>query len=156
KGLDRRLTVPIDVTGLELGPMLRSLLPQYVREKIWDELNPVGKADAFVRLTHDVQEGFRPTALVHPRGCSLTPKGFPYPITGITGRFEIAPFVIAGEDTTAYGSGKALFRSRGTVYVGEDQEHVTLHIFVNAHDVPLDEPLRVAMPDEIRAVYDRF
>src|SRR2546421_4220600 len=49
---DGRLALPIEVQNVAVGPLLRSVLPRYVQDVIWDELNPTGLVDAHATLRY--------------------------------------------------------------------------------------------------------
>ncbi|MBI3726310.1 hypothetical protein HY251_20485 [bacterium] len=154
---DGRVRLPIEVGNAKVGPLLRSVLPRYVQEVIWSELNPTGTVDARVTLRlFGTEMEVRPEVYVHAKGCTLNPKKFPYPITDIKGRFEISPGIVSWEDVTAATAGAGLLKSRGSFFLGNPEEKVTLFIYIDAREVPFDETLRSAMPPDVRAVYDQF
>jgi hypothetical protein len=160
-----RIAIPIDAERVHVGTVLRSLLPPYVQNVIWDEINPSGLVDARVtlrlndeaRFAHGTVEGLRFEVFVNVKGASVRLKGFPYPITDIVGRFEISPGVISWEDCTARLSGQGrVTRARGSFFLGDEGEQVTIICAVAAEDVPFDETLLAAMPADIREVYGQF
>jgi hypothetical protein len=167
---DGRTSVPVYVEHVVIGPLLRSLLPRYVQDVIWSELNPEGVVDANITVTLGVktEPGSGGKARSDPhlsitlnaKNATLKPKKFPYPIHDINGRFEVSVAalpIVSWEDVTARldGAGRVA-KARGSFFLGDDTEKVSLYIFIDARDVPLDAALRDAMPDDIRSVYDQF
>lgn len=141
------LRIPVEVDGAAIGPVLRSLLPRYVQEVIWDELNPTGLASAVITLRLSPLGEFAPAVTVTAKNCTLRLKGFPYPIHDINGRFEISTGVVAWEDVTARLEGEGrVTKARGSFFLGNDVEKVTVFCYVEAQDVPLDDTLETAMP----------
>lgn len=167
---DGRTAIPVYVEHVMIGPLLRSLLPPYVQNVIWAELNPEGVVDANATLNLGVKSGFdesgKPRSIphvaitLHVRNGAIKVRGFPYPIHDIAGRFEVAVGpgpVISWEDVTARLEGQGrVTKARGAFFLGDDAERVSLYVFVDAADVPLNDTLRNAMPPDIRAVYDQF
>jgi hypothetical protein len=167
---DGRTAIPVYVEHVMIGPLLRSLLPPYVQNVIWAELNPEGVVDANATLNLGVKSGFdeagKPRSIphvaitLHVRNGAIKVRGFPYPIHDIAGRFEVAVGpgpIISWEDVTARldGNGRVT-KARGSFFLGDDTEKVSLYVFVDATDVPLNDTLRKAMPPDIGAVYDQF
>lgn len=151
------LRIPVEVGQAAVGPVLRSLLPRYVQEVIWDELNPTGLANARVTIRLSPTGDVRPEVFVSARSCTLRLKGFPYPIHDINGRFEISPGVVAWEDVTARLGGEGrVTKARGSFFLGGEAEKVTVFCYVEAEDVPLDYVLESSMPADIHAVYEQF
>ncbi|HZU96987.1 MAG TPA: hypothetical protein VFF73_09860 [Planctomycetota bacterium] len=158
---DGRTAIPIYVEHVAVGPLLRSLLPRYVQDVIWSELNPEGTVDAGATVTLGTKSATPHISIdVNAKNCSLRLKKFPYPIRDIEGRFEIAVGalpIISWEDVKARldGDGRVA-HARGSFFLGHEDENVSLYVFIDARDVPLDETLRNAMPADIRGVYDQF
>lgn len=158
---DGRTAVPVYIEHVSIGPLLRSLLPPYVQNEIWSELNPEGIVDANVVVTLGVkQQGPHFSITINSKNVSLRPKKFPYPIRDINGRFEVAVGpgpIVAWEDVTARLSGDGrVTKARGAFFLGSADEKVSLFIHIDAQDIPCDETLHEAMPADIRGVYDQF
>ncbi len=166
-GLDinGRLRAEVRLQGGECSPQLKSMIPEPFRSAIWDELAPSGAVDARLRLGLD-EQGLRVASTILPLGTAIRPRGFPRDITDIRGRFEVVVALPRGatrpeliqvgwESVTAHvGTGNV--RSRGSAFPGAPGEHLTLMVYVDAYDIPLDEDLDRALPADIREVYRQF
>lgn len=163
--INGRIRAEVRLQGGECSPQLKSMIPEPFRSAIWDELSPSGAVDARVRVGVD-EQGLRVASTILPLGTAIRPRGFPRDITDIRGRFEVVVALPRGaarpelvqvgwESVTAHvGTGNV--RSRGSAFPGNPGENLTLMVYVDAYDIPLDEDLDRALPPDIREVYRQF
>lgn len=164
RAAEGRVRAEVDLVGGELSPRMRSLIPPLFQREVWDELDPGGTFDARVRVDAD-DEGARVSTTVLPEA-AIRPRNFPLEITDIVGRFEVNVHVpwsagkpdfigVTWDGVASRASGGEL-RSRGSVFPGGDDEHVSLFISVDVRDLFIGPAFRAALPAEIRRVYDKF
>lgn len=134
-----------------LGPAL----PKWPKEKVWDELGPGGVISGKVNVSVK-GEKVDYVVKMEARNTSCCLKGFPYPITNITGQFSIANEIVSWENTRGHTSGKGRILGRGSVFIGGEKEKVTIYSFTRFWNVPIDKSIDKAVAAADKGAQDAF
>jgi len=141
---------------IEVVEAVGQAIPTWPREKIWDQIGPGGliRGEATFAITEGSPNFHVVFDAINAHGKL---KDFPYPLTGIKGRFTITPGVLVSwDDVHGQSRGGGEVRTRGTVYTGNKSEAITIHSFSEFSNVPVDdemyEAIRLANDGAYRAV----
>ncbi|OHB83021.1 MAG: hypothetical protein A2V98_19115 [Planctomycetes bacterium RBG_16_64_12] len=144
------LRLEAKVRGLELDRQLREILPASLRPE-WDKFLPSGKIHADVKLGYDGRH-WTPELIVECLDASFTYHKFPYPLEHVRGAIEWKDDVVTVDLVGQSGSGpahvvgKVVHPAPGSVFSFE----------VTAKELPLDEKLFRALPEESREAVGSF
>ncbi len=143
--------------ALPFDAALRDALPASA-QRAWDMFAPGGQGDIEAAIRHADGEpwsaGWSSDVLVRLDGrASMTFRHFAYRVEGITGRLRFHGGDVEIDDMQGR-HGPASVRVSGQVRNVEGRTHVDVR--VRAADVPLDEALASALPEEARPHYEAF
>jgi hypothetical protein len=138
---------------LALDRQLYQALPQQARE-IYQGFNLSGQADVMdgvVTRTGGQTQYLLPVTLEE---VTMTPAIFPYRLEHANGNVTISPGKVVIEHLLARHAQARVNLLRGSFDLGERLERLSLQAEVE--DLPLDEQLRAALPEGLRADWDAF
>ncbi|MDF1663053.1 MAG: hypothetical protein P1V97_14860 [Planctomycetota bacterium] len=145
----------INVDKFHCRQALGGALPKWPKEKVWDELGPGGVIAA--KVTVAVKgEKVDYVVKMEARNTSCCLKGFPYPITNITGQFSIANEIVSWENARGSTSGQGRILGRGSVFIGGEKEKVTIYSFTRFWNVPIDKNIDKAVAAADKGAQDAF
>lgn len=140
----------VEVDGAVLDGDLRAALDEDAR-RIWDLLEPGGRVSVRGRALHDAGPGLPHRVPLNLRfeKASIRYREFPYALSGISGEVSID-----GNDVAVRGLRAGGIRIEGSV--ADITEEARIDLAIEATGLPLDDRLRSALPEDVRAVWDRF
>jgi hypothetical protein len=125
--------------------------------KIYDQFAPAGAADVDVEIYQPPQADAhsRMTVRLALKGCRVKYEGFPYQLTGTTGRLNILPgrTEIAG---VRGRHGEAVVALDGEVLWKGIKEPAQVNLKIDGRDVALDEDLMAALQPRQREVLKMY
>lgn len=152
---DLEMDLRVEGKDVRLDEALYAAVPPRARE-IWRSFSPAGLTDMNLHLVNNVPG--RPDGLdyrleLQAKGLAVTYDKFPYPFQGVVGRAVITPELVEFERlTTASGSMRA--GVGGSVRSTKKGSWVELKI--DARNVPVDDKLLRAMPEDLALVVKRL
>ena len=147
-------SLEVRIRNLALDKALYDLLPERVRG-LWDRFGAEGRMDAVFRLARAAgpDKPFRLSGVADFREMKLLYVGFPYPISDVTGRMEVAQGRMR----------RAVFQGRNgsaRISLTFEQEQgggkPGACLVVEAAGAPLDEQLRNALSASHQALWNLF
>jgi len=120
------------------------------------QFGPSGRLNIDARIRRAAGGEVRLTGRARPQGMSFVYRLVPYPLEQTTGTIEFETDANSGQVTlkdVRGRRGRTVVTVNGTVDMWRKGHH---DVTVSAEDLPLDAELRAALPDRVRAVWDRF
>lgn len=154
---------------------LGDAVPRWIRDEVWNEIGPDGRLNATVDLS--IKDGFTDTFVdIYPLGMSCTLRRFPYPITELDGHFFItrspssrrympesfpgdrtkALMVVGWENVNGRTRGGGRILARGAVYIGRENETVSIFSANDFFDFPIDGDVGAAIQASNEKAYKAF
>jgi len=144
---DVRLDVSLSAQNVNIAVDLKEALPPDLA-KVWKRLSPAGLADMSLELKHNLPGAPSRTDyrfVLDAKDMSITYSDFPYPLKGISGRVVASPGKVMLEKLfTKSGQMRGQLEGAFTYSHKSDQAEISL----SAVNVPMDEDLLDAIPDE--------
>ncbi len=156
----RHSAVELDIEAADAPfneALYRALPKRY--QGIWRQFDPRGTANVRVHLKRDRGTAeraapWKPDVRAHLLGVNVCFVGFPYPIEQVTGRMRVSADRIE-LDQLSGRNGPASVTISGWACPGTER-NTAIDLTVEASDVPLDEHLAQALPEDARAAFDQF
>lgn len=143
----------VSATNVAFDEDLRRALPDRFK-RIWTQLAPGGHADMSLSLQRNLPDRKDDYSFeLCGRNMSITHSEFPYPLRGITGRVRATARKVILEDIRC-SSGPMQGTLEGVFLPGADGGRADLRI--SAANIPIDEDLLKALPDELAPLTRRF
>lgn len=155
-------TVDLTLQGqnLTLDNVLREAIAKGFPEQLalYDSLHPAGQVDVKVRVTEDLgkKQKLDAVAEIALRGAEVRYEVFPYRIRDGSGFVRIAGDRVDLDVRGRHGPAQVAVRGDISWAADAPQEEATIRLEVTGTDVPLDEDLAAALPEEQRAIYNEY
>lgn len=143
--------VELELTSFLLDDRVRSALPDAVARE-WDLYSPRGIADARISARGETFPPEVGDTFIDLRGVDITYRDYPYPLHGLSGTISIVDRAISIE-VNGPSDQRPLARIDARAEIAPDRP---MQIQVRLGELPLDDELRRALPDEIGEVYDEY
>lgn len=158
-GPDPHVLLNFQADGLPITDELLQAIPAEIREVI-DQFQPTGTVRGTARVERLPASPEKPDGdlIVHTDlvleesgRCSITWEGLPYPITNITGRLKTGPDHWVFEDIRGRNG---VARITGSGRVDQTPDGLKLDLQLDAQDLPFDQQLYRALPEQWRTSWD--
>ncbi len=152
-GRDGRADISVVAHNVQLDDHLRQALPHDVRDVVAAFDRPDAPARMYgafqANITRQPYQRARIAVDLDIQRASGAFKEFPYPLEQVSGKVKVRPNYVELADIRARGIHGSPVRIDGHVAFGKGRP-VEPEIMVHATDVPIDEHLLAAMPEESR------
>ncbi len=143
----------IEAENIDLGRELRAALPDSLKE-VWRRFDPAGAADLSIDISRNVPTpGLDYRAAIRPRDMSVTWRGLPYTVEGITGTIITTPDKTTLKNLSAR-SGKMRASLNGTINTAGKRTVADLNL--SAENLPFRPMLVKALPGDVSKLAKNF
>ncbi len=143
----------IEAEDVKLEKELLDSLPESL-QAVWKRFSPTGVADIGIDLSQNVPEpGLNYRAAIKPKDMSITWRGLPYTVEGVTGTIIATPRTTTLKNL-AVKSGKMRASLNGTITT--EGNRTVSDLKLSAQNVPFKPMMVKALPGEVAALAKNF